>query len=133
MVRWLAIALVMALLPGCKKSATALMEDQLAAMKGVTAVLETIQDDATAEAALPKLESAAARLKSANKAAARTATSGNRDASPENIQKAMEMAKPLIDAGMQMTVAAMTAQGKAPRHANTIARIVNSAGVDPTR
>lgn len=133
MIRVLACLVVLIGFAGCKKGAQALMDDQLAAMKGVTAVLDEITDDGAAAAALPKLERAAARLKAANQASARTATSSNRQVTPEELNRAMEMVKPMMEAGLAMTASALKAQAKAPQHAAKIAAIVNSAGVDVRR
>lgn len=131
MIRTLACLVVLASFSGCKKSAQALMDDQLAAMKDVTAVLDSITDDGAAATALPKLERAAARLKSANQASARTANSGgNRQVTPEEMNRAMEMVKPMMEAGLAMAASALKAQTKAPQHAAKIAAIVNSTGVE---
>ena len=134
MFRVLACLVLLVGFSGCKKSAQALMDDQVAAMKGVTAALDEIADDASAAAALPKLERAATRLKSANLASARTANSGgNRQVTPEEMNRAMEMVKPMMEAGLTMAATALKAQAKAPRHAAKIAEIVNSAGVETRR
>ena len=134
MFRVLACLVVLVGFSGCKKGAQSLMEEQVAAMKGVTAALDTITDDNAAAAALPKLERAAARLKSANLASARTANSGgNRQVTPEEMNRAMEMVKPMMEAGLAMAASALKAQAKAPQHAAKIAAIVNSAGVDVRR
>lgn len=116
---------------GCQKGPEALVQDQLAGMKEITTTLDGITDDASAEAAMPKLEKAVARLKAANLAASRTGRRGGGQPTPEEINRAMEMAKPLMEAGLAMTASAMKAQMKAPRHAARIAEILNSAGVGP--
>lgn len=61
-------AVLLASVSGCGGSAPdALMKEQLAGMQEAAAILETIKDESSAEAALPKLEKVAARVEATNK------------------------------------------------------------------
>ena len=112
MSRPLVFAFVLVFATGCPfvKSPQALVEDQVAGMNGVTTILDEITDDTTAAAAMPRLEKAAARLRAANEAARLTQTGSGRQPTQEEMNRAMELAKPLMDAGLRMTAAAMKAQ-----------------------
>ncbi len=62
---------------GCAKaSPEQLVQEQVAAMNEVTSVLNTIESDSSAEAALPRLEKATSRLAAANERAAQTQPKG---------------------------------------------------------
>lgn len=132
MFRPVAFAAVLLFAAGCPmmKSPQALMEEQVAAMNEVTSVLDGITDDATAAAAMPRLDKAAARLRAANEAARQTQTGkSGRQPTPEEMNRALEMAKPLMDAGLRMTAAALKAQVKAPLHAAKIKQVLDTASV----
>ncbi len=118
---------------GCKKSFDQLAREQIAAINEVTAVLESIQDDTSAQRALPKLEKAAARLKAANDAAQRAQPRGgdpNKAFEKLNDPKVQAHIKQVIEAGFRMMAAQMQAVQKAPRTADKIQAILQKAGMN---
>ena len=128
MYRPLLCVIVVAFVTGCPnlkpKSAQELIEEQVAAMNGVTAVLDEIVSDQAAVAAIPRLEKAAARLKAANDAAARTQPKGGHQPTPEEMNQAMAAAAPLVDAALRMALAAQKAQMNAPKSAAKIRQAI---------
>jgi hypothetical protein len=118
---------------GCRKSFDQLARDQIAAINEVTAVLESIQDDASAQRALPRLERAAARLKAANDAARRSQPRGgdpNKAFEKLNDPKVQAHIKQVIEAGFKMMAAQMQAVQKAPGTADRIQAILLKAGMN---
>jgi hypothetical protein len=114
-------ALVLFSFGGCgQPSREQLVQEQVAAMNEVTSVLNTIQDDATADAALPRLEKAANRLATANDRSERAA---NSQPQPKDADQAMkqlndpqiqQVLTQLMEAGLTMATAEMQAEAKAP-------------------
>lgn len=123
-------------LAGIKAASLAASRDQLQAIEVMTTVLNRIQDDATAAAALPDLRPAAARLRAANQrmidmqkdypnldpAAAEQMLND-----PE-VQQQMEK---VIHATARMVDANFNAQLKAPNQRAEIQKICDSANVEP--
>jgi hypothetical protein len=119
---------------GCKKGPEQLAREQVAAMNEATAVLESIQDDASAQRALPKLEKAAARIRAANEA---TMRSWGRNRSPSgdpskafeklNDPKVQAQVNQLMEAGLNLMGAQMQAMQRAPGKAAQIQAILNKA------
>jgi hypothetical protein len=129
-----ALLLVLCAAGGCKKSQEQLVRDQLDAMHEATAVLESIQDDASAQRALPKLEKAAARLRAANAAALRSQPKGgdpNKALEKLNDPKVQAQVRQLMEAGLKMMGAQMQAVQRAPGNAEQIAAIMRKANVTP--
>jgi hypothetical protein len=117
---------------GCKKSQEQLVRDQVGAMREVTAVLESIQDDASAQRALPRLEKAAARLQAANEAALRSQPKGgdpNKAFEKLNDPKVQAHVRELMEAGLKMMGAQMQALQKAPGKADQIQAVLRKAGM----
>ncbi len=116
---------------GCgKPSQEQLVQEQVAAMNEVTSVLNTIDSDASAEAALPRLEKAVNRLAAANERAAKTqpkSTDPSKAMEALNDPKVQQVVRQLMDAGMSMAAAAMKAQAKAPRKAEQIRATIEKA------
>jgi hypothetical protein len=131
-------ALVLFGFAGCgKPSDEQLVQEQVAAMNEVTSVLNTIQNDATAEAALPRLEKAVSRLAAANERTdkARAAKPQPKDPNQAmqqlNDPKAQQAVQQLMDAGFAMAAAAVQAQQKAPGKAAQIAAVMQKADTKP--
>jgi hypothetical protein len=111
--------------------------EQLAALDEMTALLEKIQNDATAATVLPDLRKAAARLRAANeqmlalqadtKMSEAEATARFNDPA---VQKQIEQ---VIDATGRMMDAQLSAQLKAPGKRGEIAAVCESANVRPKR
>jgi hypothetical protein len=117
---------------GCRKTQEQLVRDQANAMHEVTAVLDSIQDDASAQRALPKLEKAAARLKAANDAALRSQPKGgdpNKAFEKLNDPKVQGYVRDLMEAGLKMMGAQMQAVQKAPGKADQIQAVLRKAGM----
>jgi hypothetical protein len=126
------VLLVLCGVGGCQKSQEQLVRDQVGAMREVTAVLESIQDDASAQRALPKLEKAAARLKAANDAALRSQPKGgdpNKAFEKLNDPKVQAHVRELMEAGLKMMGAQMQAVQKAPGKADQIQAVLRKAGM----
>jgi predicted DNA-binding transcriptional regulator YafY len=112
---------------GCKKSPEQLGREEVAAMNEAAAVLESIQDDASAQRALPKLEKASARIRAANEATMRSwSQGGNQNKSP-NDPKVQEQIKQLTQAGARVLGAQMQATQRAPGQAARIQAIMDAA------
>lgn len=122
------LVVILGVSAGCKKSAETLAVDQIKAMDGVTAILEEIKDDSSAESAIPRLEKAVDRMVDASRAAARSQNirSGSQ-AEAEHILK--NVAPKMFEAAGRLTGAAMKAQVAAPRHAAKIAEIIKRTDV----
>ena len=128
------VALLLCGVSGCKKSPEQLAREQVAAMNEATAVLESIQDDASAQRALPKLEKAAARIRAANEATMRS-WGRNRSAGGDptkafeklNDPKVQEQIRQLTEAGFKLMAAQMQAVQRAPGKAAQIQAILNKA------
>ena len=110
-----ALLLLLSGAAGCRRSPEQLGEDQLAAIREVTGILEGIHDDASAQAALPRLEKAAARLGTINEQASKAKPLGEKEAvqklnDPQTQQKIQE----LMQVSVQMMQAQMQAELKAP-------------------
>ena len=96
-----------------------LSRDQLKAIEDVTAILEKIQDDASADAVLPDLKNAAVRLRRINEqmmSLQRVMTDADRAAAEAQfndpaVQKHIEK---VMEAGSKMMDASFNAQLKAP-------------------
>jgi hypothetical protein len=115
---------------GCKKSPEQLGRDQVAAMNEAAAVLESIQDDASAQRALPKLEKAAARIRAANEATIRSWSqrgNSNKPFEKLNDPKVQEQIKELTQAGARVLGAQMQAMQRAPGKAAQIQAIMDAA------
>jgi hypothetical protein len=115
---------------GCKKSPEQLARDQVAAMNEAAAVLESIQDDASAQQALPKLEKAAARIRAANEATMRSWSQGGSSSKPFeklNDPKVQQQIKELTQAGVRLLGAQMQAMQRAPGKAAQIQAIMDAA------
>ncbi len=116
----LAVAMTLGL-SGCGGSggAEGVMKDMLANMNEMTATLESIKDDASADAAIPKLEKQSARMKElTDKAKAMKL-------SPEEDKKLQEKYKSQTDEAVKKMIAASVQAGmKAPKKAKEIAAAV---------
>jgi hypothetical protein len=126
------LLLALCIAGGCQKSQEQLVRDQVNAMHEVTAVLESIQDDASAQRALPKLEKAAARLKAANDAARRSQPKGgdpNKAFEKLNDPKVQAHVRELMDAGLKLVGAQLQAIQKAPGKADQIQAVLRKAGM----
>jgi hypothetical protein len=125
-----AVLLLLGGVSGCKKSPEQLARDQVAAMSEATAVLETIQDDASAQRALPKLEKAAARIRAANEATIRSWSQGgspNKPFEKLNDPKVQDQIRELTQAGARLLGAQMQAMQRAPGKAAQIQAILDKA------
>jgi hypothetical protein len=128
------MALLLCGVSGCKKSPEQLAREQVAAMNEATAVLESIQDDASAQRALPKLEKAAARIRAANEATMRSwgrdrSSGGDPSKAFEKLNdpKVQAQVNQLMEAGLKLMGAQMQAVQRAPGKAAQIQAILNKA------
>jgi hypothetical protein len=113
---------------GCKKSPEQLGRDQVAAMNEASAVLESIQDDASAQRALPQLEKAAARARAANEAVMRSWARGGGQKALDD-PKVTAQINQLTQAGLKMAGAQMQAMQRAPGKAAQIRAIMDKVNV----
>ena len=102
-------------------------------MNEVTSVLNTIQNDASAESALPRLEKATSRLAAANERTEKFAKAQPQPTDPNQAMQQLndpqnqQIVKQLMDAGMSMANAEMQAESKAPGKAAQIRALVQKA------
>ena len=125
--RLLAWACLLLAVAGCgRDTPESLIREQTAAMEEICTVLDSIKDDATAEAAMPRLEKACQRARRAHeRAAAARHTLTSADPMPD---KATIQA--LVQVTMRMVTSALRAQSVAPQHAAKIADLVNHSGLE---
>jgi hypothetical protein len=121
------VAVLLCGVSGCKKSPEQLGREQVAAMNEAAAVLESIQDDASAQRALPKLEKAAARIRAANEATMRSWSQGGNQNKSLNDPKVQEQIKELTQAGARVLGAQMQAMQRAPGRAAQIQALMDKA------
>ena len=108
---------------GCGSSPEALGQDQLATIREITTILEGIKDDASAEAALPKLDAKATHLAEINKKLAENKTK------PADEKKVWEQVDQLIQATMKMQRAREQAMENSPKHRGKIEDTLQKANV----
>jgi hypothetical protein len=123
------VVLLLCGVSGCKKSAEQLSREQVAAMNEATAVLESIQDDASAQRSLPKLEKAAARARAANEAVMRSWARGGGQQKALDDPNVTAQINQLTQAGMKMAGAQMQAMQRAPGKAAQIRAIMDKVNV----
>jgi hypothetical protein len=133
-------ALVLFSVGGCgRPSREQLVQEQVAAMNEVTSVLNSITNDASADAALPRLEKAVGRLVTAND---RSEAASKTQPQPKDANQAMQQlndpqvqqaVKQLMDAGLAMAAAAMQAETKAPGKAAQIRAVMEKVNKTQSR
>jgi len=117
---------------------TEVSREQLRALEEMSAALEKIKDDATADAVLPELRKASTRLRAANEqmeALQREATDADREAAKArfNDPEVQEQIKKVIDASARRMRASLQAQINAPGRRKEIQDACAIANVRPPK
>jgi hypothetical protein len=123
--RVLACVFLLLAVAGCARdSADAIITEQIAAMEEVITVLDSIKDDASAAAAMPRLEKACARARRAHERAEATPKHALSEQMPDKAK-----VQALIQTALHVVTATLRVQAVAPRHAAKVAELVNNSSI----